>query len=496
MRKRGAGTVEWRGDCWKVRVSNPKGKHPARPWIPLLGIARADRALAEHRGAIVAARAHDGLIPVERGETVSEWFARWYAWRKTRGISGGVGQFAKWAEKAIGHLPMAGVKGEHVELVRYSLDAAIVSGEITWKTANNVWSFVCKGFKDAVMCKNPLLRGAIPINPCAGLPGPEKGQDKAKQFLYPNELLLLLSCEGIPLWRRRVYAFAVYSYMRVSEIAALLWDDVDAIRGTILVHQSVDRSGPRNVRPDEKGTKTQRSRRFNAEPEILPMLQAMHAEAKDCPQVFPKLPPANGCDGAAPTLRADLLRAGVKRASLHKATKTLKRIGFHDLRATACTWAAIRGDSPIKIMGRSGHETLQVLMTYVREAENVREGFGAPFPALPACLMAPGENCPRTVPTVQKTSKNVGKKASPTGFESLWKSGESQPISARSSPSSDPELSNGVSSSGRVTEALARALELAAAEGKWEVVSELSRQLAMMRQPPPSPVRLVAKVSS
>jgi integrase len=81
--------------------------------------------------------------------------------------------------------------------------------------------------------------------------------------------------------------------------------------------------------------------------------------------------------------RTWLERAGVTRPELHNATPTRKAITVYDLRATGITWMAIRGDEPLRIMQRAGHTSFSTTQGYIREAENVRQGFGVPFPPLP-----------------------------------------------------------------------------------------------------------------
>jgi len=82
-------------------------------------------------------------------------------------------------------------------------------------------------------------------------------------------------------------------------------------------------------------------------------------------------------------LRRWLRHAGVTREELYEATLTSKAVTFHDLRATGITWAAIDGLDLLKIMQRAGHTETETTMVYVREAENLRDGFGAPFSELP-----------------------------------------------------------------------------------------------------------------
>jgi hypothetical protein len=75
-------------------------------------------------------------------------------------------------------------------------------------------------FADAHNAKERGLR-VRPDNPAAGLRGPERGRRKLKQFLYPSEFLQLAACVEVHRPRRRLYATAVYSYLRAGELDAL-----------------------------------------------------------------------------------------------------------------------------------------------------------------------------------------------------------------------------------------------------------------------------------
>jgi hypothetical protein len=91
--------------------------------------------------------------------------------------------------------------------------------------------------------------------------------------------------------------------------------------------------------------------------------------------------------GLSDRLRQYLRWAGVERAELFANDATRKQITFHDLRATGITWMALRGEEPIKIMRRAGHENSTTTMGYVREAENLVHAVGDPFPTLPPALL-------------------------------------------------------------------------------------------------------------
>jgi len=87
-------------------------------------------------------------------------------------------------------------------------------------------------------------------------------------------------------------------------------------------------------------------------------------------------------------LREHLRAAGVGRAELFADDAGRKNMTFHDLCATGITWAAVCGDDPLRIKQRAGHKAFSTTEIYIREAENLRDGFGSVFPTLPPDLLA------------------------------------------------------------------------------------------------------------
>jgi integrase len=128
-----------------------------------------------------------------------------------------------------------------------------------------------------------------------------------------------------------------------------------------------------------KSTKNKQARRFSVEAEILPLLLARCDEAKAAGSttLIPKMP---GVERLSTMFREHLELVGVSRAELFINDKTRKHITFHDLRATGITWMAVRGDEPLKIKHRAGHISFSTTEGYIREAEQVRDGFGDVFP--------------------------------------------------------------------------------------------------------------------
>jgi hypothetical protein len=167
--------------------------------------------------------------------------------------------------------------------------------------------------------------------------------------------------------------------LSLEQLAALESGDVDLEHRILHIHSSDDRVRRRGV----TSTKGDKARRIPIEPALVPLLTALHAEAKGKGHVFQL--PSPGV--LSRKLKGYLKRAGVTRADLFKGDKTRKAITFHDLRATGITWCAVRGDEPFKIMQRARHADLSTTQIYVRDAENLAAGFGAVFPELPPDLL-------------------------------------------------------------------------------------------------------------
>ncbi|WP_394850989.1 tyrosine-type recombinase/integrase [Pendulispora brunnea] len=375
-----------------------------------------------------------GLVPIARGETVSEYNERWSDWREDEGLP-----VAGESRRGIryhfcggykhGHLPIQVVEKLVLErFVRY-LDDLVGDDEISWKTAANNWSHVSALFRDATHAKNPALR-ILSVNPAQGVAPPDKGIAIQKQFLYPNEFLQLVSCPDVPLERAELYSFSVYEIPRAGELVPLAWPDIDLIHGIVNFYKAIDRVRNPTV---IKGPKNNITRRMPIERNVLPMLEAMKKRAEGRRTVFDwaVLPRADGEYGLSAVLKRDLLAAGVRRQELHVKTPHSRPIRFHDLRATGITWEAIRGDDPAKIHARAGHENYQTTLIYTRLAETLGQGdFGRVFPELPkrltgrevnAMAQVP-VNCPAIVQTSVKYPVFSGKFVGATGFEPVTSS--------------------------------------------------------------------------
>jgi hypothetical protein len=248
--------------------------------------------------------------------------------------------------------------------------------KFTGATAGKVWGAVARMFKAACKSKTAELR-VREGNPAAEVEGPDHDDRRAKQWLYPCELLQLVACTDVPLAMRRIYAVSIYLFTRAGELEVLDWLDIDLEHGRVHIHRAIDRDTG-----EIRETKGAEVREFSIEPTLLPLLRAMHDESGGRGVVL-RMPPVKQL---ASTFRKHLALARLKRDALFRRTNTELPISFHDLRAVGLTWLAMRGDEPLTIRDRAGHENFATTEGYIRRGRNA-QGLGAPFPELPATLL-------------------------------------------------------------------------------------------------------------
>lgn len=514
--KRTTGSIEWVGDPadpkpsdhWRCRVTINK----ERVWWTIPGILRTQRAKASKAALDLAAAARAGRLTApskrgakatepEGGETLTAWSGRWFTSRTARGLKSAradKGRWKTWVTPRLGDRPVAAITRADVEGWVEWIDAQVQAKRLSWKTAQNTWGLVSRAFVEASHGKVKALRCRTD-NPCRDVEPPEGGAKKSKPYLYPDELLQLVGCDGVALEARRAYAVTVYLYPRAGEVEALYWEDLDLEHGSVLIHRAVD--------PDSgaiRETKGKATRRFEIERELLPLLQAMRAERPDAVMVFDPWPLHRF---RARQLRAMLKTAGVKRAELFAGDATRKQLTFHDLRATGTTWAAIRGDEPLKIMHRAGHKDLATTMGYVREAENLRAGFGTVFPPLPSALLeAPRMSQGLSQGSGPRGQRPVMRRESRFGVrDSNPAEGARHPPRERETPSDPPAAPSPVGGSeglpgGRGTipgtlleESLRASLAAAVASGDYAAAEGLIALLRSAARPPAEVVDLAAR---
>lgn len=188
------------------------------------------------------------------------------------------------------------------------------------------------------------------------------------QWLYPDEVLALLRCQSVPLVRRVLYQQTIWHGQRKASMRALRVKHVDA------EHAMLTSPNQKNGIPLKFDTTG------DALDTLLAWISHKGLTSPEAP-LFGRL----GCRWSrlAEQLRADLLTAGVKRASLQGQIEGEEGIRFHDLRATMVVWAL---KDPTKGHGwatdRTGHLEPKMLHRYYRAARHWKETRFTPFPAV------------------------------------------------------------------------------------------------------------------
>lgn len=348
------------------------------------GIAEHDEAKARALARIISDRLRGGgAVAPGTTETVNEWSKRWLAHLSTKGYATvkDITSRIKRPLAIIGTTPMASVTKSQIEDVRDALDTEVARGDISWKTSFHAWSDVRCMFRDAVSSKDRSLR-VREDDPTTGVRPPEKGADKSKTVLYPDEVATLLACAEVPVRYRVLYAVAIYTGMRAGELEALAWGDVDLEHGFIAVTKAVNRKTG-----EVDSTKTEATGDVPIEPALHSLLGAMldGRAIKDCAaERLLWLPPD---EDRAERIRAHLKAAQIDRAALFADDKRSKPIWFHDTRSTHLTWRAIRGDNPAVIQAVARHTSFQTTLGYINAATLLRQKVDGVFGPLPEALL-------------------------------------------------------------------------------------------------------------
>jgi len=355
------------------------------PWDPGTSKEEADRLVADLQARVIREnirsthktrqKARDTKAQQDAKTACAEWVKGWHDERVNRGLTSARDSKAHWETHIAAVLgnkrPVEWSRDDYRRLSS-ELDDKVQRGDMSPKTAVNVWGTATKMADDAMNSKRPDIR-CRNDNPSEGTRGPERGAKIAKQYLFPSEFLQVMNSDKVPLKWKRVIAIAVYTYTRAGELRALTWDDVDLERGVLAITKATDRTTG-----GLKSTKTKSPRLIAIEPELMPLLQTMHDEVGEGRLV--DVPSERDMSRG---LRRWLRNAGINRKSLFVPAPSVRPIRFHDMRATGLTWMAVRGDDPLKIQARAGHTDFGTTQGYIREADVLRDGFGQPFPQLP-----------------------------------------------------------------------------------------------------------------
>ena len=178
-------------------------------------------------------------------------------------------------------------------------------------------------------------------------PAPPADERKVLSF---EELERLL--KALPAFYRPLVACAAYTGMRLGELRALTWQDVNFDRGLIYVHRAMDLDVVRLY------TKTKSSRTVGLPDHVAVLLRQW---ASQCPSselglVFPR-PSGRVLDPS--DFRRRVFKPALVRAGIDPSFR------IHDLRHTAASWYVCAGASVVDLMRVFGWTQMQTAMRYI-----------------------------------------------------------------------------------------------------------------------------------
>lgn len=311
-----------------------------------------ERECAKERAKVIARLAHGEKIVPSR--TLFEDFAR--AWlEEQHGLSPkSVETYRNAIEVHL--IPRLG----RVRISEVDVDRVASLIQSMQKDGKKGWTIRTTLTPLSGIMRTAVRRGLAPTNPVAQLDRSERPQgDQAKMnILDTNEIKLLLSHAGR--WRTLI-ATAIFTGLRVSELLALQWEDVDWTEGVIHV----------------KGTKTKAAVR---EVTLMPALQQILAKRSlEAPEglVFQNLK-------GGPILRDVVRKDGLYPALIRAGIE--KRVRFHDLRHTFASILISEGFDAGYVAEQMGHASINTtLKTYAKlfdgkkKREAAREKMQASF---------------------------------------------------------------------------------------------------------------------
>jgi len=322
----------------------------------------------------------------------------------------------------LGNRDIASVTTEEVDAAKQAIPS-----ELEHETRRLYISHLRRVFAFAV---DPLR--LIEHSPVRGKFVPRKRQGREFPFLYPSEDALLLGCEEVEFEYRFLYGFLDRDGSRLSETLNATWDQADLERGVFCM----------------ENTKTGRSRVWKLDAAVLRALQLRATQLGGSPtgRIFT----APGGQRLTRQMvhgrfRNHLKLAGVTRRELHTATAERRPLRVHDLRATFVTLALAAGKPERWVMDRTGHQTSGQIARYTRQARHAAELQLGWFQDLPEALAM----------------------VDPAASQH-----------ARAEPGNDVHAQD---SESLVEDALARALDAAQREQRWDAVKEIVRELRERR---------------
>lgn len=207
MGRRRTGGIEDRNGRRYARVTvefedgrKVRRRLPLDTTLPKREARKVARQLSDQATGYVFVPKRGGLAapPAGPSMTVDEYHGQWATDRERRGRVSERGRYTSHIAPLLGKLPIRSITKDHARALSADLDEKVLAGSSHWSTAIKVWGVATKMFADSADHKVAALR-VLDATPFAGVRGPDRGERKSKQWLYPREALALLGSDDVPL---------------------------------------------------------------------------------------------------------------------------------------------------------------------------------------------------------------------------------------------------------------------------------------------------------
>ena len=231
-----------------------------------------------------------------------------------------------------GDIPLCSIRRQQIQ--GFVTDK-MTKQQFSWKTSLHLRNLLSKIFSTAVDWEY------LHANPASGVKLPQKPLREPSRFLTRSEVSCLLSALDEP--ERMLVLMAVLTGMRIGELLALRWDNVDLERRTVRVREAVYEG--HNSTP-----KTQGGIRDIPFGPTLEQALRRHAGSRisDDSLVFPS---RNGTHLRPGNLLKRSLYPACARAQL-------RRFSWHDFRRTHATLLSDMGEPLKTVQAQLGHASL------------------------------------------------------------------------------------------------------------------------------------------
>lgn len=326
--------------------------------------------------------------------TFEEWYHVWYDTIKRKTLKGEISEYKFRDRYESTYLPLIG--GMQLENIR-QIDIQRVTNEMI---ESGRGAFIIEGALSATrqVFKHAVINGLIPTNPCVDIYISKKGVRKNPSRALEDWVVdaffdALKKKSSIALFK-----FLLYSGVRIGELAALRWSDVDFENGTIQIERSLichnikGRMEYEFVAPKSEsgiriipflGGMEEVLKEWRVERELLheklmrEKPETYKEEYRDLVFVTPRYGTPYICQNFEVLIKSNRQRMMKRESELaaqeERDPRTIQSIHPHLFRHTFATKCFEAGASPVYVQTLMGHSAYNTTVAYTHTTERVEK---------------------------------------------------------------------------------------------------------------------------